>query len=61
MFGLYQQGKELAVFHIYHSFFNALSSFVFPVFLKYADIRPTFKKDDRTEKEYMDQIAFFQA
>ena len=54
--------KELEVFYIYHNFYDALSSSVFPIF-QYSDMGPTFKKGDKTAwtKQVMGQIAFFQA
>lgn len=36
---------------IYHNFSNALSSFPFPASLKYTNVSPTFKKDEKTDQK----------
>ena len=43
--------KDILVFFIHHNFNNSLSSSTFPTALKYADVKPAFKKDDKTNKE----------
>ena len=37
-------------YFILHNFINALSSSKYPASLKYVDITPIFKKDDKTDK-----------
>ena len=34
-----------------HNFNNSLSSSTFPTALEYADVKPVFKKEDKTEME----------
>ena len=36
---------------MHHNFSNSLSSSTFPTALKYVDVKPVFKKDDKTDKE----------
>ena len=43
--------KYVIALSIGHNFNNSLSGSSFPTGLKYADVRPVFKKDDKTEKE----------
>ena len=43
--------KDIVAFFIHHNFNNSLSSFTFPIALKYAGVKPVFKKDDNTNKE----------
>ena len=39
------------IFHfLYHNFNNSLSCFTFPTGMKYADVTPIHKKDDKTDK-----------
>ena len=46
-----KENEDIVSFYVFHIFNNALSSCTFPNVLKYADVRPAFKKDDRTDKE----------
>ena len=46
-----KENKDAVAFFIHHNFSNSLSRFTFPTTLKYADIKPVFKKDDKTDKE----------
>ena len=46
-----KENKEVISFYVFHNFNNALSSCSFPTALKHADVRPAFKKDDKTDKE----------
>ena len=46
-----KENKYIVAFFIHHNFSNSLSSSTFPTALKYADIKPVFKKDDKTDKE----------
>ena len=48
---LLNQGKSIynCIFYIY-DFNNSLSSSEYPASLKYADITPIFKKDDKTDE-----------
>ena len=43
--------KDIVAFFIYHNFNNSLSSSACPTALKYADVKPVFKKEDKTNKE----------
>ena len=43
-----KENKDIAFF-IHHNFNNSLSSTTFPTALKYADVKPVFKKDDKTD------------
>ena len=42
--------KDIVAFFIHYNFNNSLSSSTFPTALKYADVKPVFKKDDKTNK-----------
>ena len=46
-----KENKDVISFYVFHNFSNALSTCSFPTALKYADIRPAFKKDDKTDKK----------
>ena len=46
-----KENKDVVSFYVFHNFNNALSSCSFPTALKYADVRPAFKKDDKTDDE----------
>ena len=46
-----QENKNIVAFFIHHNFNNSLSSSTFPTTLKYAYVKPVFKKDDKTDKE----------
>ena len=46
-----KENKDIVAFFIHHNFNNSLSSSTFPTALKYADVKPVFKKDDKTNKE----------
>ena len=46
-----RENIDIVAYFIYNNFNNSLSSFIFPTGLKYADIKPVFKKDDKTNKE----------
>ena len=46
-----KENKDILVFFIHHNFNNSLSSATFPTALKYADVEPVFKKDDKINKE----------
>ena len=46
-----KENKDVKSFYVFHNFNNALSSCSFPTGLKYADVPPAFKKDDKTDKE----------
>ena len=37
-------------YFLYHNFNNSLSNSPFPAPLEYADVRPTYKKDNKTDK-----------
>ena len=44
-----KESKDVVSFYVFHNFNNALSSCSFRTALKYADVRPVFKKDDKTD------------
>ena len=46
-----RENIDIVAYFIHNNFNNSLSSFIFPTGLKYADIKPVFKKDDKTNKE----------
>ena len=46
-----KENKDVISFYVFHNFNIALSSCCFSTALKYADVRPAFKKDDKTDKE----------
>ena len=46
-----KENKDIVAFFIHHNFKNSLSSSTFPTALKYAEVKPVFKKDDKTDKE----------
>ena len=46
-----KENKDIAAFFIHHNFNNSLSSSTFPTAFKYADVKPVFTKDDKTDKE----------
>ena len=48
---LIKENKDIVAFFIHHNFNNSLSSSTFPIALKYAFVKPVFKKDDKTGKE----------
>ena len=45
-----KENGDLIAYFILHNFNNALSCSEYPASLKYADITPIFKKDDKTDK-----------
>ena len=51
-----KENKDIVAFFIHHNFNNSLSSSTFPTMLKYADVKPVFKKDGKTdEKNHYDR------
>ena len=46
-----KENKDIVAFFIHHNFNNSLSSCTFSTALKYADVKPVFKKDDIADKE----------
>ena len=45
-----KENRDLIAYFILHNFSNTLSCYEYPASLKYADITPIFKKDDKTDK-----------
>ena len=45
-----KENKDLISYFVYNNFNNALSSLQYPNGLKYADVTPVFKKDDKSDK-----------
>ena len=46
-----KENEDIVAFFIHRNFSNLLSSSTFPTALKYADVKPVFKKDDKTDTE----------
>ena len=51
MVKIIKENKDVISLYVFHNFNNPLSSCTFPTALKYDDVRPAFKKDNKTEKE----------
>ena len=49
-FKIIKENRHLIAYFILHNFNNTLSCSEYPASLKYADITPIFKKDDKTDK-----------
>ena len=49
-FKIIKENKDLISYFVYNNFHNALSSLQYPNGLKYADVTPVFKKDDKSDK-----------
>ena len=45
-----KENKDLISYFVYNNFNNSLSSSQYPNGLKYADVAPVFKKDDKSAK-----------
>ena len=45
-----KENKDLISYFVYNNFHNTLSSSQYPNGLKYADMTPVFKKDDKSDK-----------
>ena len=45
-----QENKDLISYFIYNNLNNALSSSQYPNGLKYADVTPVFREDDKSDK-----------
>ena len=45
-----KENKDLISHFVYNNFNNALSSSQYPNGLKYADVMPVFKQDDKSDK-----------
>ena len=45
-----KENKDLISYFVYNNFNNALSSLQYPNGLKYADVTPVFKKDDKSDR-----------
>ena len=53
-----KENKDIVAFFVYHNFNNSLLSVsTFLTALKYADVKPVFKKDDKTDKENYKPIS----
>ena len=46
-----KENKDIIASFVYHNFNNSLSGSNFPTALKYTDVKPVLKKDDKTDKE----------
>ena len=47
---IFKENRVLIAYFILHNFSNALSCAEYPASLKYVNITPIFKKDDKTDK-----------
>ena len=45
-----KENKDLISYFVYNNFNNALSSSQYPNGLKYADVTPVFREDDKSDK-----------
>ena len=45
-----KENVDIISHFLYHNFNNSLSCSTFPTGMKYADVTPTHKKDDKTDK-----------
>ena len=52
-----KENKDLISYFVYNNFNNALSSLQYPNGLKYADVTPVFKKDDKSDKSHYRPIS----
>ena len=46
-----KENVDIISYFLYHNFNNSLSCATFPTSMKYADVTPIHKKDDKTDKE----------
>ena len=46
-----KENKDIVSYFLYHNFNNSLSCSAFPAAMKYAEVTPIHKKDDKTDKE----------
>ena len=46
-----KENVDIISYSLYHNFNNSLSCATFPTSMKYADVIPIHKKDDKTDKE----------
>ena len=46
-----KENVDIISYFLYHNFNNLLSCTTFPTSMKYADVAPIHKKDDKTDKE----------
>ena len=46
-----KENVDIISYFLYHNFNNSLSSATFPTSMKYADVIPIHKRDDKTDKE----------
>ena len=53
----FKENKDLISYFVYNNFNNALSSSQYPNGLKYADVMPVFKKDDKSDKSNYQSIS----
>ena len=45
------------IYFLYHNFSNSLSCSVFPTGMKYAEVTPIHKEDDKTDKEIYGPVS----
>ena len=46
-----KENVDIVSYFLYHNFNNSLSCATFPTSMKYAEVTPIHKKDDKTDKE----------
>ena len=54
-----KENKDILAFFIHHNFNNSFSNSAFSTALKYDDVKPVSKKDDKTDKESYRSICIF--
>ena len=52
-----KENVDLISYFLYHTFVNSLTCATFPTSMKYADVTPIHKKDDKTDKENYHPIS----
>ena len=53
-----KENKDLASCFVFHNFSLALSNYSFPTALKYADVRPSFKNDEKIDMESLSSKVY---
>ena len=54
-FKIIKENNDIVAFFLLYNFDNSLPGSTFPTALKCADVKPIFKKDDKTDKETIGQ------
>ena len=51
--------ENIVSYFLYHNFDNSLSCSTFPAGMKYAEVTPIYKKDDKTDKKKLTPSKYF--